>query len=119
MEEQRCSGAEGMCERPARKAGLCWGHWKRKMRGQTLNVELWNYRKSPADYVKAKGILLADADTSTSLDEAFVGLTEQFRESMRRWAWRYVHKWIRRQRVPQEAKDPFIRILESKPRRRL
>lgn len=30
-----CSGADGTCDRPARKAGLCWGHYARRKPSRT------------------------------------------------------------------------------------
>lgn len=37
------------CENPAVKAGFCWGHWKRKMRGLTVDSPLAKRHDDPWD----------------------------------------------------------------------
>ena len=59
-----CSAADGRCDRPVAKAGLCWGHWKRRMRGLPEGTTLEDPRGSltPRELLKRAALNLADVE---------------------------------------------------------
>ena len=73
-----------MCDRPARKAGLCWGHWWRKLKGKPIAAELKEYAENPVEGLYRAAIEYANA---TDGDEEEHRLArERFRDQKRR-AW--------------------------------
>lgn len=96
-----CSGADGTCEKPARKAGLCWAHWKRKMRKQPLATPVRERTKEPLEGLKRAMLEYRD-ELDTATDEEFQQGKERVRFQLREYLWRYVPRLMRKHRAQLE-----------------
>ncbi len=97
-----CSAADGRCPHPAKKAGLCWGHWKRKMRSQPLSTELQAYVRDPVERLFRNALSIADAEDET--DEGWQRAKTRFRNALRK----YVTKWAAGQLKGQPRRVPLV-----------
>lgn len=72
-----CSVSE--CVNAARKAGLCWGHFKRRQRGQSANGELRPSVMTPDQVLTEAALAYAEADVAD--DGAFQRAWDRLRKA--------------------------------------
>ena len=96
MSDQVCT--VDACGRDARKAGLCWGHYKRKMRDQPVNVQLaerghtdWERLMLAFERYQAAEERIGEKDAQTALRRA-------------RWRLEHAIQSYRRRAVSRENK---------------
>lgn len=102
-EVQLCDDLDGMCDNPAEDGrSKCSACRKRRQRAKRREYEKKHpekklgrprlppgapvaaYHAAPVEALTAKGIELADADTSAEADSKFKNIKEQFRNLLRR-----------------------------------
>lgn len=67
------------CDKPASKAGMCWGHAKRKARGQTVSGPIKERPKSKSEWLREAALAYADADSDD--EEAFTRAVDSLRKA--------------------------------------
>jgi predicted solute-binding protein len=87
------------------------------MRGGTVAGELRGYVDDPIDGVRLAALRLADAETAENADRAYELLRERHRDSLRRYLWTYISKWVRRQPLSHSTKAEIARVLNSRRKR--
>lgn len=115
-----CSGAEGTCEKQAAKAGLCWGHYERKLKRsifgpgklaqKAIAEPLTGYAADPLDGLY-RAILRFRDELETETDEDFKRGKERVRTALRRYLWSYMPKTLKRWRWTPTARvevDEFL-----------
>lgn len=92
-----CVGADGTCERPVEKGGLCAAHRKRKLRGSTtpLAAEVREQSTDPLEGLFRAAIAYRD-ELETATDAEWSRGKERFRFALRQYLWKYVPKLLRR-----------------------
>lgn len=98
-----CTGADGTCPKPAKKAGLCWGHYERRRPHRHgprtmdtgrpavksgLSGDLTPYRESTGLYRAA----IEYANATDGDEDDFLAARERFREAKRREFKRYLQR---------------------------
>lgn len=109
-----CAGAEGTCERPAKKSGFCWGHWKRKMRGlgTAMAMPVLERSSDPLEGLFRAALSYRD-ELDTATDEDFRRGKERFRFALRQYLWKYVPKLLRRHGWTADARVEVEAFLAS------
>ena len=92
-----CTGADGTCEQPAQKAGLCWAHYKRRQLGlkKPLAAPVRERTRTPFDALH-RAMLEFQDELDTATEEDWQRNRERFRTALRRYLWVYVPKLLRR-----------------------
>lgn len=83
---------EDGCGRPAKRGGLCWGHRKRKSRGQVVSTELTTRPASSLERLLEAAITYADAGE----DEDFSRAMDNLRKAGAAYGKRHVGEAIRK-----------------------
>ncbi len=96
-----CAGEEGTCERPVEKGGLCAGHRKRKLRGQSIAAALNERSGDPLESLFRAFLAYRD-ELDTKTDEEFQRGKERVRFQLREYLWSYVPKLLRKHRAQLE-----------------
>lgn len=96
------------CPNEAKKAGYCWGHWKRKGRGQTVNVPLAERPKSAIERLTEAALTYADAGDA---DEAEF---ERAKDNLRKAAAAYERDESQVSRTELRALQEALDGLKSK-----
>lgn len=107
-----CAGADGTCEKPAKKSGYCWGHWKRKMRGRPLATPLAPRSADPVESLFRAFLAYRD-ELDTATNEEFARGKDRVRFQLREYLWRYVPRLIRRHRGVLEQPGGVEKFLAS------
>lgn len=128
-----CSGADGTCERPAVKRGLCWGHYERtkprwrkpppisapvkEYRHHTTKIELGRKKPGPKTGQHLESLYAAALELQGELDtktnEEFQLSRERFRDKLRRYLWAYVPVLLKRAPFSPPTRAEVDRFLEK------
>ncbi len=86
----------GDCGEPAARAGLCWGHLKRRQEGRTVEGALSATRSptvSPREVLREAAIAYADVDSSD--DDEYYRVDQRLRKAAESYARRATRERIR------------------------
>ena len=99
-----CAGADGTCERPVEKAGLCAAHRYRRTHGSAkpLAASVREQVRSPIEGMERAALEYKD-ELETSTDEEHQRVRERFRYALRQYLWQYVPRLLKRHRWSPHA----------------
>lgn len=92
------------CDKPVGKEGLCWGHRRRRQRGQVVNTSLRSRPESPMARLCEAAIVYANAEE----DDDFARARDNLRKAASAYGGMSVPELVRR--ALEEARQRGVRL---------